>query len=217
MTQPIRRRVVTQRRRRPFIAGIWLATAGVAVTIVGSLLLVGNQAMQVLAAEDRASVPSPLRFEAEEGSYVVLLLPTTVSGGTIAGDPVAQLTCDVALADGTTALLRGSRQSSSVETSAGETVGSFDAVAGPTTVTCDFTGSPDVFGYFVAVAPQRNVLNVVGVVALVSGILALVAGAAFIVIGVRGRAVIQSADQVRPEMGPISETAARPGAVKRSR
>lgn len=138
MTKPIRRRVVTQRRRRPFIAGIWLAVAGVALTIVGSLLLFGNQAVQVLAAEDRASVSTPLRFEAEEGSYVVLLLPTTVSGGLI-GNPVAQLTCDVALADGTTALLRGSRQSSSIETSAGETVGSFDAVAGSTTVTCDFT------------------------------------------------------------------------------
>jgi len=192
MTQPVRRRVVTQRRRRPFIAGIRLAVAGVALTIVGSLLLFGNQAVQVLAAEDRASVSTPLRFEAEEGSYVVLLLPTTVSGG-LMGNPVAQLTCDVALADGTTALLRGSRQSSSIETSAGETVGSFDAVAGSTTVTCDFKGSPDTFGYFVAVAPQRNALNVVGVVALVGGILAMLAGVILIVIGVRGRAVIQPA------------------------
>lgn len=193
MTQPVKRRVVTQRRRRPFIAGIWLVAAGVAVTIVGSLLVLGNQAVQVLAAEDRASVSTPLRFEAEEGSYVVLLLPTTVGGGQISGDPVAQLTCDVALADGTTALLRGSRQATSIETSAGETVGSFDAVAGPTTVTCDFEGSPDTYGYLVAVAPQRNVLNVLGLVALVGGILAVLAGAVLIVIGVRGRAVIEPA------------------------
>jgi len=191
MTEPVTRRVVTERRHRPFRAGVWLAAAGLVVTIVGALLLFGNQTVQVLGAEDRASVPDPLQFEAQDRGYVVLLLPTTVAGGQIAGDPVAQLTCDVALADGTTALLRGSRQTSSAETSAGETVGAFDAVAGPTTVTCDFEGSPDTFGYFVAVAPQRNVVNLVSVAAMVAGILALLGGAALIVIGVRGRAVIQ--------------------------
>jgi len=45
----------------------------------------------------------------------------------------------------------------------------------------------------VAVAPQRNALNVVGVVALVGGIPAMLVCVVLTVISVRGRAVIQPA------------------------
>jgi len=190
MTQPVGRRVVTERRQRPFRIGVWLAVAGVAATVLGSVLLIGHQAVQVLAAEDRTSIPDPLRFEASDGAYAVLLLPPAL-GDTIAGDAVAQLTCDVELANGSTTVLRGSRQGQSLETSAGESVGSFEAVAGPTTVRCDFIGSPDTLGYFVAVAPQRKSVEVVGLIAVVGGILAVLAGAGLIYVGLRGRAVIQ--------------------------
>lgn len=170
--------------------GIWLAGAGLAVTIVAGLLLAGNQAVQVLAAEDRATVPDPLTFQAQDSAYVVLLLPTTI-GIPFMGNPIAELTCDVNLADGATAVLRGARQATLIETSLGETVGSFDAVAGPTTVTCDFSGSPDTSGYFVAVAAQRSALNLVGIAGLAIGVVAMIVGAVLIVIGIRGRALIQ--------------------------
>lgn len=196
MNQPVRRRVVTERRRRPLMIGIWLAGAGLAVTIIAGLLLAGNQAVQVLAAEDRATVPDPLTFEAQDSSYAVLLLPTTI-GIPFMGNPVAALTCDVDLADGTTAVLRGARQATSIETGAGETVGSFDAVPGPTTVTCDFTGSPDTSGYFVAVAAQRSVPDLVAFGGVALGIVAMIVGAILIGKGIRGRAVIRPMPGVR--------------------
>ena len=190
MNQPVRRRVVTERRRRPLLIGLWLSVGGLVLTVVAALLLSGNQAIQVAAADDRASVPDPLQFEAQDGTYVILLLPTTI-GIPALPNPIAELTCDVELADGEEAVVDGSRQASSLETSVGETVGTFDAVAGPTTVICDFRGSPDTSGYFVAVAEQRSALNLIGIVGLVAGILAMCIGAGLIFIGVRGRTVIQ--------------------------
>lgn len=89
------------RRRRSLVLGQWLTLFGVLALVVGGFVLAGNQAAQVLAADDRAQVPDPMRFEAEDARYTVILLPSPLGAG-VPGDPVAGLACDVVRAGPTT-------------------------------------------------------------------------------------------------------------------
>ena len=71
--------------------------------------------------------------------------------------------CDVTLADGTSVDVRGARQSGSLETDLGTSLGRFDAVAGPTTVACSFGDSVERTGYFV-VASERSSIRIISYV-----------------------------------------------------
>lgn len=192
-SSPVTRRVVTQRRRRPLRVGIALVAAGIATTVLGGILLTGSQAAQVLAPADRAEVPDPLRFDAEARRYSVVLLPDAV-GIPFLADPVAQMTCTVTLSDDTEIELRGSRQGVRTDTSAGTSIGDFEAVAGPTRIDCGFTGDPETSRYYVAVAPQRRALERGAVIALATGIGAALVGVGLVIIGLRGRAVVVPTD-----------------------
>lgn len=187
LTAFLQRSGTRPRRRRSLVLGLWLTLLGVVGLVVGGFVLAGNQAAQVLAAADRAQVPDPLRFEAEDARYTVILLPSPLGVG-VPGDAVAGLACDVVRADGSTVRIRGSRQGLSVETGVGATVGSFDAVAGPTTVTCDFVVGSNSSGYFVSVAEQRPGVTAIGLVGMVGGGLVLALGIVLTVLGARSRA-----------------------------
>lgn len=185
----VTRRVVTERRRRPLMVGAVLIALGLALTVIGGLVMTGSQAAQVLAPADRAEVPDPLRFDATERRYSVVLLPDAV-GIPFLADPVAEMTCIVTRSDGTEVELRGSRQGVRTDTSAGTSIGDFKAVAGPTQIDCGFNRNPETSRYYVAVAPQRRTLERGALITMVAGIVTAMIGAGLLYVGYRGRAVV---------------------------
>lgn len=188
---PGRNRITQERRLRPLVGGIVAAVLGLGVLVTGGSVLSANQAVQVLGAADRTEVPGLMSFDAEARSYAVIFLPHPLTEP--AFDPVVALVCDVTLADGSTKVVRGARQTVEVTGLGGTSVGSFDAVAGPTEVACRFGDRTAPSGYFVAVAPEREGVALVGYVLVGFGLAALGAGVVAIVVGVRGRTVVTSA------------------------
>ena len=69
-----RKRITTERRDRPFRAGIALCVAGLIVLLAGGAVAYGQQATQILAAEDRAELPAEITFDADDGAYAIVLL-----------------------------------------------------------------------------------------------------------------------------------------------
>ena len=102
----------------------------------------------------------------------------------------------VALADGTSVDVSGARQSGSLETDLGTSLGRFEAPDGPTTVACSFGDSVERTGYFVAVAPERSSIRIISYVLMGVGIAVIAAGIVLIIIGVRGRMVVTDAATV---------------------
>jgi hypothetical protein len=94
------------------------------------------------------------------------------------GNVEAQLLCTVSLADGSTLSIDTATQLTRAESDLGIELGSFDAVAGAATVTCDWKdgGGSRSSSYPYSVAPSSSVLGIVGVVALVVGLVLLIGG-----------------------------------------
>lgn len=186
-----RKRITTERRDRPFRAGIALCVAGLIVLLGGGALAYGQQATQILAAEDRAELPAEITFDADDGAYAIVL-PGFESFDRL----VPITTCAVALADGTSVHVSGARQNGSLETDLGTSLGRFEAPDGPTTVACSFGDSVARTGYFVAVAPERSSIRIISYVLMGVGITVIAAGIVLIIIGVRGRMVVTDAATV---------------------
>jgi len=187
-----RRRIQTERRARPFRWGIGSCAAGLIILVLGGVVLNGTQAAQVIGADDRAEIPDELRFDAEARRYAIVLIRNPAAFG-VPGDPVAALGCAVTLADGTTELVRGSRQAISLETDVGESVAVFDAIEGDTTIACEFTNSSNPELYFVAIAPDRRSWALVAYAMFAAALILVAVGAGLIVFGVRGRMVVVDA------------------------
>ena len=186
-----RKRITTERRDRPFRAGIALCVAGLIVLLGGGAVAYGQQATQILAAEDRAELPAEITFDADDGAYAIVL-PGFESFDRL----VPITTCAVALADGTSVDVSGARQNGSLETDLGTSLGRFEAPDGPTTVACSFGDSVARTGYFVAVAPERSSIRIISYVLMGVGITVIAAGIVLIIIGVRGRMVVTDAATV---------------------
>lgn len=190
-----RKRITTERRDRPFRGGIALCVAGLIVLLAGGALAYGQQATQILAAEDRAELPAEITFDADDGAYAIVLL-RELPGFESIDRLVPITTCAVALADGTSVDVSGARQSGSLETDLGTSLGRFEALDGPTTVACSFGDSVARTGYFVAVAPERSSIRIISYVLMGVGIAVIAAGIVLIIIGVRGRMVVADAATV---------------------
>jgi hypothetical protein len=189
---PATRRVVrTERRQGPFRAGVILCVAGLAALVAGGLLLTGTQAAEVLGATGRAEVGSPITFDAEARRYALVYVRGELDSEQFIERAVTNLTCTVTAEDGSTQTVRGSRQTTASETEFGSSIGSFDAVAGRTEVLCTWIQDPGGLLQNYAVAPQRTAAEIASYVLLGLGVLLGVIGAVLLVIGIRGRAVIE--------------------------
>ncbi len=191
MTSP-RKRITTERRQRPLRAGIGLCVVGLVVLITGGAIAVGAQATQILGATERAELPAQMNFDADDRGYAIVLL-RELPGFESIDRLVAKTACTVTLADGSSVAVSGARQTGSIETDLGTSIGRFDAQAGPTTVACSFDDSVVRTSYFVAVAPEQGTLRLVSYILIGFGLAAIAAGIALIIVGVRGRMVITDA------------------------
>lgn len=183
-----RMRVITERRRRPFIAGLACCIAGLGITLGGAALAFATQALEVATAEGRAAVGSPISFQADDETYGIILLPeaTGVSPDQI---PVQNLQCSVMHPDGAAQEVDTASSGSRLETSAGREAGSFEGRAGATTVTCAWRDGHTSPGDFYSVATLSETAHLIGNILLIGGVVVIGVGVVLLVIGIRGRSV----------------------------
>ena len=189
---PRTKRVVrTERRDRPFEIGLWVTGTGVLIFVAGALLFTVLAGAEVLGAVDRAQVGNPITFDAENRTYVVVFIRGEFDESNYREKAVANMRCDITRADGTSATVDGSSQTVASESDFGSSVGTFDAVAGPTTVACDFVRDPGGLLQNYAVAPERQGARIFSYVLLALGALVTLVGVRFIITGLRGESVIE--------------------------
>jgi hypothetical protein len=188
---PRTKRVVrTERRQRPLRAGIVASVAGLGAIVGGAVMFSAVQASQVLSPIADADVGDTLTFEADGGSYALVLKRGEISDENVVSRLVSDTTCTVVASDATTRTVDGSRQFSSSQTDFGASIGTFSAPKGTTKVTCVGEGSRLAFDRY-AVAPERTTAQIIAFVILGVGLLAAAAGAWLIVVGLRGRSIVE--------------------------
>lgn len=182
--------IVRERRQRPLIAGVVLAAVGIGLVVIGSLVLTGVQAVQVIGADARADYGDPVTFDAESGrTYDVVYLVVDIRLTTTIERIVADTRCEITSTDGTTQTISGARQGVSLETDVGATIGNFQVPEGPTTVVCDFESSGGGFVSKYAVAEARATAKYVAYGVIAVAAIAGLVGAFLIKVGLAGRAV----------------------------
>ncbi|MCE9621505.1 MAG: hypothetical protein K8R99_04065 [Actinomycetia bacterium] len=157
-----------QMRRRWIIAGSVCAAVGVVALIAGGIMLLVSRASSTLDPVAESRTPGTATFTAENKEYDILLV---TGRGEPAGSP-EDFACEVTLADGRTFSIDGSSQSTSSEVGNTESVGSFDAVAGATSVFCETDGTTG----------NRFIIDTDGALARLSR-LAFIAGGVLLAIG----------------------------------
>lgn len=155
--------------------------AGILVAVVGVLVLIGG-AVASLVSDTASSVdpvaearsPGTASFTAKATTYDVTMVRERGESDSAAG-----YRCTVTLADGSTLELDGSRQSFSTETPSMKSIGSFDAIAGPTSVFCENENGSTRF-----VVDEESTADRLLPYLLGAGIGLLLFGAALILLGV---------------------------------
>lgn len=186
------RRIVRQGRTVPLRIGLVLAVAGIALLVVAGLLSIGQTFVEAAGGE-RAEVGNAVTFGAKAATYQVVLLntPDSAKFGFAGGDPVVSVVCTVKLASGESITIDHTNQNGErSDTSAGEDVAHFEAIAGPTDVTCSWRDGQQTTGYFYAVGRHSSTTSVVRYAVFGAGGLALVSAVGLIIIGIRGHQVI---------------------------
>ncbi|WP_436796054.1 hypothetical protein [Actinospongicola halichondriae] len=185
-------RVRTERRRHPLRIGIAIGAFGLFGLVAGAVITWTNQALQVAAPVARVALPSSTTFEAEDRGYVIVLDRVSSASrlGITKADPVVDVRCSIARADGSTVVVDGSRSTVRTDTDLGTSVGRFEASQGTTTVECDWARLPSAAYRFV-IAPERQGLVVAGMAGVIGGIAMLLLAIPFLWIGIRGRAVVE--------------------------
>lgn len=158
------------------VGGILVAVAAVVVTIGAGIAIVVDKAASTLDPEAEARTPGTARLDAEKATYEVLLVH---SRRDTSAASAANVVCTVELANERTITLDGSRQAMSTDAGATSTIGSFDAVAGTTTVTCD-AGEADVRFVVDKASSVGRIANWV----LFGGVAGLLSGAGLILAGI---------------------------------
>ncbi|MEO8093525.1 MAG: hypothetical protein ABI632_01200 [Pseudolysinimonas sp.] len=151
-----------------------LLLAGILLTAGGAITLGVSQNAEVVLAADRAEIPNPLTFDARDSAYRIVLLADPLDAQIpFQLNAEAYFLCDIERSDGSTTTIDTASLSSSAETDLGTELGTFDATAGPTTVTCQWKDDRESHFYFYSVAPTSRVLGIVAAVVLVAGLLML--------------------------------------------
>lgn len=161
----------------PIIFGIGVVVFGFVPIAIGIGIYVADTALDVSDPADDALLPEAvLSFRADDAEYEVFTFGRGASGGEASG-----ITCDITLADGEQQTIDGSRQAVATEGTR-NSIGTFDAVEGPTEVICrsTSTGGRDSKIYVVETNPG---LEIAMYVSIGLGVLMLLAGAGLIVFG----------------------------------
>ena len=156
--------------------GILVAIGAIVVTIGAGVAILVDKTASAVDPEADARTPGTARLDAEKATYEVLLVrsrrdTTAASAGNVV--------CTVHLANERTITIDGSSQAVSTEAGSTSTIGSFDAVAGLTDVTCD-AGGADVRFVVDKVSSVGRIANWV----LLCGVVGILGGAGLILGGI---------------------------------
>jgi hypothetical protein len=131
-----------RRRWGLLIAGIVAAIFGLIVLIGGAVVSMGAAAAVTLDPVAKARTPDVMTFDAETGRYDPFAVHERRKGSI---GSAASFDCTVTLADGDEMTIDGAVQAVSEEVANTETIGSFTAVKGETTIECDAGREGEVF------------------------------------------------------------------------
>lgn len=128
-------------------------------------------------------------LDAEDRTYVVVFIRGEIEKLNFRA--VSNMRCDVTTADGASVTVDGNSQAVPSESEFDSSVGTFDAVAGPTTVACDFVRDPGGLLQNYAVAPERKGAKIASYVLVGLGSVVTMIGIRFVITGLRGRSVVE--------------------------
>jgi hypothetical protein len=185
-----------------------LLLVGILLTAGGAITLGVGQNAEVVLAADRAEIPNTLAFSAHDSAYRIVLLADPLDAQIpFQLNAEAYFLCAVERADGSKTTIDTGNLPSRAETDLGIELGTFDAVAGPTNVTCRWKDDRNSHFYYYSVAPTSPVLSILAAAALIAGLLAVTIAVLLII-----RARMRAANTRRP-LSPEGEAAGRPPAV----
>ncbi len=166
------------RRRRwgLVVIGIILAFFGLGLLVVGAILGAVEQTRSSFDPVAEARTPGTLIFDADDDLYRVAIQGERRR---VDASIAANVRCTVELANEATIELNGGRQSISETTGNIASVGTFDAVAGRTRITC--RAPQDGVRFFV---DDESSLQSLGNVGVISGSITAAIGAVLILLGV---------------------------------
>ncbi|MDP2289601.1 MAG: hypothetical protein Q8M22_00335 [Actinomycetota bacterium] len=128
-------------RKGWIISGILVAVFGLLMLIGGAVASLISRTASSLDPVAEARTPGTATFEAKDATYDVLLVRRRADSFREASD----FLCTVTLANGKVIELDGRFQAVSDQTANTESIGSFDAVPGHTSVFCDADGGDNRF------------------------------------------------------------------------
>jgi hypothetical protein len=192
---PARRRIVRERRHGVIVTGVILVAVA-ALAVLATFFLANSEHARIIdTAKAGGVVPFEESFDAEAGRHVVLLERPAVEidvNRLVAG----RVRCDIELSDGTVTSVGDDSQNGATTTDIGETIGTFDALAGTTTVRCSFQDDVATFGRYPLVVSEEPELGLLrSTTALIAAVVLGLLGAGLVWLGNRGRMRVIPADE----------------------
>ncbi len=163
-------------RKSWIIWGIVWAALGLLITIGGAVAEVVSRTSATTDPTAEARTPGTATFDAGDETYEIFIVHSRRDQDSRTAEAVV---CDVELANGRNITIDGSKQNVSSEVNNTEKVGSFDAVSGETSVTCEADGIDIRF-----VIDSESLLDRIGIWIILGGVLLILVGAALILGGV---------------------------------
>ena len=157
------------------VVGSILAVLALVVLIVGAVMMLASRTASSLDPLAEGRTPGVATFEASDESYDILLVRSRGDAFREAAD----VDCEVTLADGKVVKIDGQFQTVSESNGNVETVGTFDAIEGPTSVFCEARGGEVRF-----VIDDESTLHRIGLLMVFGGIGGLVVGCALVLLGI---------------------------------
>lgn len=128
MAPPVKKKI----RWGMVITGIIIGVLGIVTMIGGAVASLASQTASSIDPIAEARAPGTATFTAEKATYNIMQVRERGESRSVSG-----YRCTVTLADGRTIAIDGSRQSVSTESPGIQSIGSFDATPGPTSVHCE--------------------------------------------------------------------------------
>jgi hypothetical protein len=169
--EPVRRRV----RWRWIVSGVALIVVGLIGTIVAAITLTVTRTVSNIDPVAEARTPGAAVFDADDETYDVLFVRSRRDSGRESAD----FECEVTLADGRTIQLDGAVQGVSTDVANVQSIGSFEAVDGRTTVFCEADGGDNRF-----VVDDESTVGKVSLIVLIGAVVVLLLGTGLLVGGI---------------------------------
>ena len=179
-----------QRKRRPIVLAIGLAMilASFAMIALGIVRLVDAATIPEDEVVSRGTAGSTMRFghDAATSAQFTIYIESNSSTSSVVDLQVSRISCLVELSDGTTRTVRGANQSTSTQINETASIGTFTAIPGQVSVSCEASDNAP-YSLMIATGGPRLPLSAFGLV--FGGVGVLLVGIVLTIIGAIRRTV----------------------------